>query len=114
MPVTLTTHAVEKSTFVITAAFTDEDGNTVTPNAVTWTLTTSSGTVINDREDVEETPASSIDIALKGDDLALQDGEAVKGVRILTVEATYDSDLGSDLPLKESAQFIIDNLVAVT
>jgi len=114
MPVTLTTHAVEQSTFVITASFTDEDGNTVTPNAVTWSLTNSSGAIINSREDQEEAPASSIDITLKGDDLALQDGETVKGVRILTVEATYDSDLGSDLPLKESAQFIVDNLVAVT
>jgi uncharacterized protein YccT (UPF0319 family) len=111
--VLLTTHAVEEATFIVTASFKDEDGNAATPNEVKWTLTDQDGNVINSREDVVETPGTSVDIVLKGDDLALSAGET-KGIRILTVNTKYDSALGSDLPLKASAKFIVDNLVAVT
>ena len=114
MTTELTTHAKEKSTFIITAAFTDEDENAVAPKTLTWTLTDEQGTVINGREDVAvTTPSASEDIVLSGDDLALQSGEATRGVRVLTVEATYDSDAGSDLPLNEEIRFIVDGLVAV-
>ncbi|HDM76324.1 MAG TPA: hypothetical protein ENG51_07620 [Deltaproteobacteria bacterium] len=112
MPTTLTTHAVEKSTFVITVAFQDEQGNSVTPNELTWTLTDMNGNVINNRDQVSITPASSVDIVLSGDDLALE-GDAPE-LRVLTVEGTYSSDLGSDLPIKDSVRFIVDNLVAVS
>jgi len=115
MTTELTTHAKEKSTFVITAAFTDEDGNAVAPKTLTWTLTDDGGTVINEKEDeVVSSPSASEDIVLSGDDLALQSGEETRGVRILTVEATYDSDAGSDLPLNEEIRFIVDGLVAVS
>lgn len=111
MPTTLTTHAVEESTFIITASFTDEDGNAVTPSTLKWTLTDDAGNVINSREDVSIAPASSVDIVLSGDDLALSGyGPAF---RILTIEGTYSSDAGSDLPLKDSVKFVVDNLVAV-
>jgi len=113
MPTLLTTHADEKSTYVVTAAFTDEDGNAVTPNTLTWALTDSDGTVINDRDDESISPDTSVDIVLSGDDLQIVDSSD-DGVRILTVEGTYNSDAGSGLPLKESCKFIVDNLVAVT
>ena len=112
MPTTLTTHAVEKSTFVITVAFQDEQGNSVTPNELTWTLTDMNGNVINNRDQVSITPDSSVDIVLSGDDLALE-GDAPE-LRVLTVEGTYSSDLGNDLPIKDSVRFIVDNLVAVS
>jgi len=103
-------NAIEDSTYVVTAAFTDEDGNDVTPNTVTWTLTTTNGTVINSRQDVSETPGTSVDIVLSGDDLAIgSNGQH----RILTVEATYDSSYGTDLPLKARCSFKIESLVAV-
>ncbi len=69
MPATLTTNAVEKSTYIVTAAFTDEDGDAVTPNAgLVWTLTDMNGVVINSREDVSISPDTSVDIVLSGND----------------------------------------------
>ena len=112
MPTTLTTHAVEQSTYKVTAAFTDDDGVSVVPTSIVWTLTDSSGTVINSRQDVSITPASSVTIALTGDDLALtSDADAV---RIVTIEAVYTSDLGTGLTLKDSCRFVIDNLKAIS
>jgi len=115
MPTNFEAHAIEESTFIITASFTDEDGNAVAPDTAIWTLTDKDGTVINSRSNVTITnPTNSEDIVLSGDDLALQIGESNIAIRILTVEATYDSDAGSDLPLKESVEFIIDNLLKIT
>jgi len=110
----IATHATEKSTYSVTVSFTDEAGDAVTPNSITWTLTDKDGTVINSRQDVSVTPATSVTITLSGDDLALQSGEVGGVVRVLTISATYDSDLGSNLPLKSEARFIVDDLKSVT
>lgn len=109
MPTTLTTRATDESTFVITAAFADEDGVAVVPNSASWTLTNDRGGVINGRTAISATPASSIEIVLSGDDLSYTDG----AYRILTIQATYDSTLGSNLPLNDQVIFAIDNLVIV-
>jgi len=109
VPVTLTTHAKKGSTYIVTASFTDEDGDPVIPDSVTWTLTNPiGGAVINSREDVAETPATSVDILLHGDDLELLSNETNQAVRKLTVSAIYDSVLASDLPLIGSTRIIID------
>ncbi len=111
MPVTLSTNAVEESTYILTITLKDQDDNLITPKTLIWTLTDENGTVINSREDVSvSNPSSSESIALTGDDLALS---GVSRTRIITFEATYDGDLGSDLNLKESATFQIDDLVYV-
>ena len=47
---------------------------------------------------------------LRGDDLALQTGEGDGAVRVVTIEATYDSLSGLDLPLRDSAYFHIQSL----
>ena len=97
----LSTHAWEEGTYKITATYTDDDDAAVTPNAVTWTLTDNDGTVINEREDVSiETPSTSNDIVLSGADLAMQTGETGTVKRILYIQGDYDSDAGSELPLK--------------
>jgi len=107
----LDTHAQEESTFVVTVAFEDEDGNAVAPTSANWTLTDEDGTVINNREDVAiSSPTSSEDIVLSGDDLAVT--ETGDAVRVLTVEALYNSALGTGLPLKAEGRFVVDNLVA--
>lgn len=109
----LTVHANEQSTFVVTVAFKDEEGNDVTPTSMNWTLTDSDGNVINNRENVVvNSPSSSEDIVLSGDDLAVTDEN--NRVRILTVEAVYSSSLGSNLPLKDDVTFTVDNLIAVS
>ena len=72
MPVAyLTLAAVEESSYIVNAAFEDEDGNAKSPDSVTWTLTDKYGTIINSREDVSETPGTSIDMVLYGDDLQI-------------------------------------------
>lgn len=113
MPITTTTTANEESTFVITCSFTDENSVAVVPSAVIWMLTDENGMIINNRSGVSVTSlASSIDIVLSGDDLAIT-GTSKQSVRILTVKATYDSTLGTGLPLKESLRFVVKNLVAI-
>lgn len=113
MPVKLTTHAVERSTFVITVSFTNEDGDPVIPSAATWKLTERDGTVVNSRTAVTISPlAASVDIVLSGADLALSDLR--KRYRMVTVEFTYSSALGAGLPGKEQIGFYIDNLGAVS
>lgn len=112
MATTLTVHATEQSTYVINITFYDEDGELVVPSAAAWTLTDPAGNVVNSRTDVNISGlASSVDIVLKGDDLALEGYVGPK--RHFTVEGTYNSTLGSGLPLKAVAIFEIDPLVVV-
>lgn len=105
----LATKALERSTYVVTAAFTDESGAAVTPDSITWDLTDTDGNVINSRSSVAvAVPASSIDIVLSGDDLAIQRPSMLW--RIVTVEAVYDSSMGSNLPFKDEIRFEIQPL----
>ena len=105
--------AVEKSTYFPVASFFDEDGNAEDVKTLTWTLTDILGNIINEREDVEVTNPSSVEtIVLSGDDLALFANDRLR--RIITFNATYDSDLGSDLPLNGAAEFTIVQLVSIT
>jgi hypothetical protein len=97
MATTLTPNAIQSSTYVVTAAFTDEDGSAVVPNTVTWSLKAKDGTVINERAEESETPASSVDIVLSGDDLDPGAPDSDVGMILLTVTAPYDSALGSGL-----------------
>lgn len=109
---TLTLGATEQSTYVVDIEFRDEDGELVTPTAATWTLTDPAGNVINQRDGVEISPLQSqVTIVLSGDDLALEGYQAL--ARHFLVEATYNSTLGSDLPLKAVAIFEIEALVGV-
>ena len=114
MPVLLSVHATEKSTYIVTITFTDEDGAAVTPDTIKWTLTDLYNTVINSLEDVAiAVPAASNDVLLKGDDLEIL-GSGDDGARVFTVEATYTSlAFGANLPLKGSARFSVDDLIAV-
>ena len=113
MATKLSIKADEESTYIVTAAFTDADGETVTPTTVVWDLTDTKGNIINEREDVVVTPASSVNIVLTGDDLAIDEaGDEVS--RIITVKAVYNSDYGTGLYLKKAAIFTLKNLVAIT
>jgi len=110
----LSTHAKERSTFVVTANFASTTG-AVAPTSAYWSLTDSAGTVINSRSDVTITsPTSSEDIVLSSSDLKITTNENDEGVRTFTVEGAYNSSLGNGLPLKECTHFIIDPLIRVT
>lgn len=110
MPTKITTRALPDNTYVITTAFTDDDGTAVTPNAgLTWSLTDTKGTAINSRTDVGMTEAASIDTVLSGSDLATT-GFDDDGMRLFIVDGTYDSDAGSNLPLDEVSVFVINDV----
>lgn len=104
--------ATERSTFVVRVAFFDEEAAAVAPTAASWSLTDTDGVVVNSRDDVAISPlATTATIVLSGADLAVSG--AVSVTRVLTVEATYTSSLGSGLPLKQEIRFPVDPLVAV-
>lgn len=106
----LTVEAVEQSTYVITASFYDESGAAVTPNAgLSWTLTDRHGTVINSRSAVNITPGMSVEIVLSGADL---DFDGADALRLVTVAGTYNSDAGTNLPLREEVEFVVRGLAA--
>ena len=110
MPSKLNVNAKDQSTFVITCTFKDEDGNLVAPDTMKWTLTDHDGNVINSREDVEVPAPSSVEtIVLQGNDLKYSDGN----IRILAIEATYTSTLGTGLPLNDSIIFAVEDIKAV-
>lgn len=103
----------EQSTGVFVCSFEDEDGTAIIPNRVRWTLTTTNGqTVINNREHIDiAAPETSVAITLQGNDLQVLEAEMGQqyAARLLTVEAEYDSDLGSNLPLIDALAFKIKN-----
>lgn len=106
------TIVAEQSTIVFSISFVDEAGSPVTPTSASWTLTDMAGNVVNERDGVEiASPQSSEDIVLSGGDLSLDGYVGVS--RYLVIEATYDSDAGSGLPLKEEFAFEVQNLVAL-
>ncbi len=109
----LSEKAVEKSTYVVTASFTDAAGAAVVPDSIAWTLSDMAGNVINSRSAVAiAVPAASVDIVLSNLDLALTAG--VSNRRKLLVAAVYDSDEGDNLPLKQECEFDIIPLTNVS
>lgn len=96
------TDAVPKnSTVKITAAFTDDNEAAVTPKTLTWKLTDEDGNVINNRSSVTVTNLStSVDIALTGNDLPVKAGYTQRWLYLI-LSGTYDSDLGTDLSLRD-------------
>lgn len=115
----LSTHAVEKSTYVITAALTDEAGTALTPNSgLTWTLTDTLGTVVNGKTAQSLTASPTVYIVLSGNDLLLDDSLYFGTERIVTIQGTYNTTIGgqaqTNLPLKREIGIYIDPLVAVS
>jgi hypothetical protein len=117
MPTVITdAKAAEQSTFIIPATFYDEEGVEVLPKTLKWSLCDRNNAIVNDREDIEVAGgelASTMNFVLSGEDLAILAGKSEEQ-RFLVLEATYDSTLGDDLPLKDQAEFTVVNLKKVT
>ena len=112
MSVELTTHAVERSTYILDAQFSNASGTTFVPTTVSWTLSNRAGTDQNGRTGVSATAATTVTIVLSGSDLTLVAGD--DGMRIIYFEVVYNSaTYGNNLKLKEEANFIIDSLVNI-
>lgn len=117
MPTNLGITAAEQGTLIISGAFTDEDGAAVVPDAdsISWTLSDPSGNIVAGCDGIAITPsASTFELVLSGDDLKLFANETgPKAERRFLIEATYTSDAGSELPLKDVGYFFIHNFAAV-
>ena len=98
--------AKEGGTYVVTATFYDEDDALVVPTTITWTLKDSGGSVVNSRQDVSVSPASSIYITLTGSDLPVNSHPQEE--LILTVNAVYNSSYGTDLTLVNQCKITVE------
>ena len=108
----LPTAAVEQSTYFPVASFFDEDGDPEDVKTLTWTLTDILGNTINSRKEVAvSNPSSEETIVLSGDDLAIFENYRLR--RIITFNATNDSNLGNDLPLNGAAEYPIVQRVSI-
>jgi hypothetical protein len=103
MPTRLAEYAVEGSTFAVELAFWDEDGESVSPDTLVWSLYDDEGDVVNERDSVEiSDPGSTETVVLTGDDLRSPGYDKVF-YRHLIIEATYTSTtFGSGLDLVDS------------
>ena len=128
----LSTNASEEGTYAIdNIQFLDSQDTpvAVTPEAgsVTWCLTDKNDNIINSREDVPITSASSMTIVLSGDDLAIS-GNADKFVtrdgviielyqRHVLVQGLVDTVIGTETldntPVTKEFIFYIENIVCL-
>jgi len=106
MPAVLTTKAVDKSTYKITATYLDATGAAVTPNAMVWKLVNFEGVTVNSRTGTTLTPSTTNTVLLSGNDIDASDGQG----RIMTWVGNYDGDGSTELPLKAEVQFEIEDL----
>lgn len=105
--------ATELGTYIIDVTLLDEDGDSLAPATLSWSLKDVGGNVVNSREDVEiDPPTSSVTITLTGADLALTANRPAQ--RILSLSGTYTTALGVEAALTESATFIIAPLATST
>lgn len=115
MPTTMTTPALEGSTYGIPFTFTDDLGVAVVPTSATWTLLKRGGSPPSEtivRGPVTITPlTSTYIIILSGTDLALVFAESP--IRYVLVKYTYSSSLGTGLPANDIISFLVTNLVGV-
>ena len=90
---TISVDVLEGGTLIVGASFQDEDGNSVTPNTLNYTVLDRYEKVVNSLDEMTITPSSSIEVTLSGEDLPA-------GTLYFLLKGTYNSDAGSDLPLK--------------
>lgn len=99
----------EEGTIVFKLSFRDYDKSLVPPITLFWDLSALDGTIVAYNQEVTEL-ACTVYIVLSGSLTRILYGEERYGDRLLTVRATYNSDLGSNLPLNKQYAFRIKNL----
>lgn len=96
----------EYGTIIFECNFIDENGDDVIPTSCFWSLYDEEENIINGRYNVEVLDLdSTINISLTNIDTSMLDSNYP--IRILKVEATYDSEFDEDLNLEEEAEFRI-------
>ena len=110
---TISTHARDKTYFIVSITFTDEVPKNVAPNSATWTLTDMDGNVINGRDAVSiSSPTTTSTITLTGTDTTIVLGQTNE--RLLLAEWVYNSTHGNNRIGKKQAIIVIDDLLHIT
>ena len=110
----ITTAIPEGGSFGVQLDFTDTDGSAVVPVSLSWSLVDQREVVINSREDVAITPASSVVITVSGDDNKIVNLSSDIEMRHIVVEGVYNSTtLGNNLPFKKQITYQVKNLKKV-
>lgn len=86
-------------------------GTGVSVSMLRWSLYDAAGAIVNGREDVALTPATTASVTLSGADLAVSGTAST--LRRMLVEATYSSSNGSGLAFVEEIWFSIVPLETV-
>lgn len=108
----ITVQPNEQGTAKVTIVPTDENGDTLLFSELIspqWQLMRLDGTVINNRA-FADTALTALVFIVSGDDLVIF-GDKDDGQRKLSFQATYNSDLGNGLPLKDECLFTIAKLL---
>ncbi len=115
----MTEKVLEKSNYRLDWVLEDENGDAITPTALSWSLTDLSGNVIGGKSNVPVSPlASSFSVFLTNTDLAFTGTPEKPWLpyfeqRLVTIQATYQ-DGGTIGYIKNSAKFIVCNEAAVS
>lgn len=103
--------ARDRSTYAITVAFTDEDGNAVTPTSATWSLVDENDDIVNERQNVVISSLdTSVTVVLSGADTAYANG----AYRKFVVKYIYTSSLGAGQTNNQQVTFNVDDIADVT
>lgn len=94
---------IDKASLVLEFQVTNEQGLVVTPISMKWSLVDETDAIVNARENVSVTPASTMSIVLTGNDTAYLEGNDTRKVLI---EGTYLSTLGT-LTVKKTVTFTV-------
>lgn len=96
--------------FDVAIAFSDKDGDAITPTAASWSLLDMDGTVVNSRSLVEITPLdTAVIVHLSGADLAILNG-AAKESRVFYLYWTYTSG-ATDYIVTDELQFNVVKMI---
>ena len=99
-------NAIDRSSYFVTAAFLDGDGDPVSPATLTWSLTDGEGSIVNGHDQEALVPATSVEITLGGDDLIFS-GIPLLDERHVLFEGTYSHSSGV-CPIRDCSIFNIE------
>lgn len=111
MTITITTSPNEKGAAFVTIIPTDSEGVVLTIgqlNDPKWQLMQFDTKKIINNRSFALSSLISLEVLLKGDDLAIFSAES--GKRIFAIECTYNSTDGNNIPLTEECEFNINAL----
>ncbi len=110
----LSVTAGEEGSIILNFSFSDDKGEPKAPLEFHWSLRRLDGSVVNNRGNISESPAASMEIALYGPDLSIQESARLV-TRKFTCWGTYLSDLngGTTLPWTAECEIDIENYTGI-